>query len=194
MNKRLWWKVEDSNPARTLDQLVTEPITVTSTVSVDLRRRGIARCEGSARCQSANSLTDQQLWPWSISYGSNLAGRIGVTEHITGPSASECCTRARGRQRVMSTWRGFCWAARLEQGHDRWIAWSLYGRSSVGSERPGLYGPLGGVERPRRVVRFARLIQRPVRALGGPKSPSRSRPGAAPARRPSGPGPGPRIP
>ena len=112
LNKRLWWKVEDSNPARTLDQLVTEPITVTSTVSVDLRRRGIARCEGSARCQSANSLTDQQLWPWSISYGSNLAGRIGVTEHITGPSASECCTRARGRQR----------------GHVD-LAWLLLGRS-----------------------------------------------------------------
>jgi hypothetical protein len=28
--------------------------------------------------------------------------------------------------------------------------------------------PLGGAERPRRVVRFARLIQRPVRVLGGP--------------------------
>jgi hypothetical protein len=28
--------------------------------------------------------------------------------------------------------------------------------------------PLGGVERPRRVVRFARLIQRRVRVLGGP--------------------------
>jgi hypothetical protein len=30
------------------------------------------------------------------------------------------------------------------------------------------HGPLGGVERPRRVVRFARLIQRPGRVLGGP--------------------------
>jgi hypothetical protein len=28
--------------------------------------------------------------------------------------------------------------------------------------------PLGGVERPGRVVRFARLIHRPVRVLGGP--------------------------
>jgi hypothetical protein len=28
--------------------------------------------------------------------------------------------------------------------------------------------PLGGVERPRRLVRFARLIQRPVRVLGVP--------------------------
>jgi hypothetical protein len=31
-----------------------------------------------------------------------------------------------------------------------------------------LMAPLGGVERPRRVVRFARLIQRRVRDLGGP--------------------------
>jgi hypothetical protein len=31
-----------------------------------------------------------------------------------------------------------------------------------------VHGPLGGVERPRRVVRFARLIHRPVRVLGGP--------------------------
>jgi hypothetical protein len=56
-------------------------------------------CEGSARCQSANSLTDQQLWLWSTSYGSNRAGRIAVTEHITGPPTSEGCTRARGRQK-----------------------------------------------------------------------------------------------
>ena len=28
--------------------------------------------------------------------------------------------------------------------------------------------PLGGVERPRRVVRFARLMHRRVRVLGGP--------------------------
>ena len=28
--------------------------------------------------------------------------------------------------------------------------------------------PLGGVERPRRMVRFARLIDRRVRAFGGP--------------------------
>ena len=31
-------------------------------------------------------------------------------------------------------------------------------------------GPLGGVERPRRVVRFARLIHRRGRVLGGPRS------------------------
>jgi hypothetical protein len=39
LNKAPW----RANPARALDQLVTEPITVTSTVSVDLRRCGIAR-------------------------------------------------------------------------------------------------------------------------------------------------------
>jgi hypothetical protein len=49
-------------------------------------------------------------------------------------------------------------AARLDQAADRRIAWSLHRRSPVGSERPGLYGPLGGVERPGRKVRFARLI------------------------------------
>jgi hypothetical protein len=56
-------------------------------------------------------------------------------------------------------------AARLDQGRDRGIAWSLHGRSPVGSERLGPYAPLGGVERPRRVVRFARLLHRHVRAL-----------------------------
>jgi hypothetical protein len=35
--------------------------------------------------------------------------------------------------------------------------------------------PLGGVERPRRVVRFARLIDRRVRVLGGPGGPRRLR-------------------
>ena len=39
-------------------------------------------------------------------------------------------------------------------------------------QRPFTFGPplapLGGVERPRRMVRFARLIHRPVRVLGGP--------------------------
>jgi hypothetical protein len=33
---------------------------------------------------------------------------------------------------------------------------------------PAAHCPLGGVERPRRVVRFARLIHRRVRVLGGP--------------------------
>jgi hypothetical protein len=47
LNKAPLGKVEDSNPARVLDQLITEPITVTFTVLVDLRRREIAR-----RCTS----------------------------------------------------------------------------------------------------------------------------------------------
>jgi hypothetical protein len=33
---------------------------------------------------------------------------------------------------------------------------------------PRMLAPLGGVERPCRVVRFARLIHRPGRDLGGP--------------------------
>jgi hypothetical protein len=36
------------------------------------------------------------------------------------------------------------------------------------TNREGMLAPLGGVVRPRRVVRFARLIQRRVRVLGGP--------------------------
>ena len=35
---------------------------------------------------------------------------------------------------------------------------------------PQKLGPLGGVERPRRVVRFARLMHRPVRAFGRPSA------------------------
>jgi hypothetical protein len=38
----------------------------------------------------------------------------------------------------------------------------------VGRKNRGRLAPLGGVERPRRVVRFARLIQRRVRAFGRP--------------------------
>jgi hypothetical protein len=47
------------------------------------------------------------------------AGRIAVTQHITGPSAHECRTRARGRRKVMPTRHGFWRAARLDQGRDR---------------------------------------------------------------------------
>jgi hypothetical protein len=36
------------------------------------------------------------------------------------------------------------------------------------------HGPLGGMERPRRKVRFARLIHRPVRALGRAFGPGRA--------------------
>jgi len=39
-----------------------------------------------------------------------------------------------------------------------------------GQKRPRAHGTLGGVERPGRVVRFARLIQRPVRVLGVPSA------------------------
>jgi len=44
-------------------------------------------------------------------------------------------------------------------------------RSSLGVGMDPLraHGPLGGVERPRRVVRFARLLHRPGRILGGPE-------------------------
>jgi hypothetical protein len=56
-------------------------------------------CEGSARRQSANRPADQQHWSWRIRYSSSRAGRIAVTEHITGPSASACCTRACGRRK-----------------------------------------------------------------------------------------------
>jgi hypothetical protein len=38
----------------------------------------------------------------------------------------------------------------------------------VGRKNRGRLAPLGGVERPRRAVRFARLIQRRGRVLGGP--------------------------
>jgi hypothetical protein len=67
-------------------------------VAADHIRIGMG-CEGSTRRQSANSPAHQQLWPRSITCGSSLAGRIAVTQHITGPSASACCARARGRRR-----------------------------------------------------------------------------------------------
>jgi hypothetical protein len=38
----------------------------------------------------------------------------------------------------------------------------------VGRNSRGQLAPLGGVERPSRKVRFARLMHRPVRVLGGP--------------------------
>ena len=81
------------------------------------------------------------------------AGRIAVTEHIPGLLAYEPRTRARGRQKG---------------GHVPTRAWLLGGplgrimavtgdrlvASRTVWERPGLYGPLGGVEQPRRRVRF----------------------------------------
>jgi hypothetical protein len=71
-------------------------------------RIGMA-CERSARRQSANSPADQQLWLWIIRYGANRAGCMAVTEHITGPSASECCTALAAGRRVMPTGCGFWW-------------------------------------------------------------------------------------
>jgi hypothetical protein len=67
-------------------------------VGADHIRIGMG-CEGSARRQSAKRPAELQLWSGTISYGSNRAGRIAATEHITGPPASESCTRARGRQK-----------------------------------------------------------------------------------------------
>jgi hypothetical protein len=46
--------------------------------------------------------------------------------------------------------------------------WSADIRLAPRPPDPGHPAPLGGVERPRRVVRFARLIHWPVRVLGGP--------------------------
>jgi hypothetical protein len=93
------------------------------------------------------------------------AGRIAVTEHITGPSTCECRPRARGRQKghadpgVTSAW-----AARLIKA----VAGGTPGHFMDGLRVSGAVCPLGGVVRPRRVVRFARLIHRHGRVLSGP--------------------------
>jgi len=102
-------------------------------------------CEGAARRQSANNPADQQRWLWSIRDGSDRAGRMAVTEHITGPSASEGCTPARGRRRVMPTRAWPPVAARLDQGGDRWIAWSLHARSPVVRSVRACVPPGGGL-------------------------------------------------
>jgi hypothetical protein len=65
------------------------------------------------------------------------AGRIAVTEHITDPSAGECRIRARGRRKGHVDPGGLLMGRSVDQDRDRWIAWSLHGRSPVGSERPG---------------------------------------------------------
>jgi hypothetical protein len=122
--------------------------------------------EWDAKGQSANSPAEQQLWLWSIRYFSNRAGRIAVTEHIPGLSADESRTRARGRRKGhadpgVASGGPLGWV-KAGQG----IAWSLRGRSQ------SVWGCMSprGVERPRRKVRFARLIHRPVRVLGGPSA------------------------
>jgi len=52
----------------------------------------------------------------------------------------------------------------------------------VGRKNRGRLAPLGGVERPRRVVRFARLIHRRVRDLGRAFGPHRLQRHSAPVR------------
>src|SRR5215207_11608182 len=61
-------------------------------------------------------------------------------------------------------------AARLDQGRNRGspvqgILWSFHGWSPVESGASGAVCPSGGVERPRRMVRFVRLMHRRVRAF-----------------------------
>jgi len=141
-------------------------------------------CEGSARCQGANRPPDQQLWSWSIRYGSNRAGRMAVTEHIPGLSAMSPVPTLAAGARVMPTRAWLLVAARLDQGRDRWIAWSFYARSPWVWNVWGCMPPSGGVERPRRKERFARLIQRRGRDLGGPTVRAASGGNLKPARLP----------
>src|ERR671911_506600 len=82
------------------------------------------------------------------------AGCIAVTQHITGHSAHESRTRARGGR------KGHGDPAVASGGPLGWIKAvtgdrrSLHGRSPVGSERPGLYAPRGsGAARPGGVLR-----------------------------------------
>jgi len=94
------------------------------------------------------------------------AGCIAVSQHITGPSAYESRTRARGGRkghgdRAVASGGPLGWVKAV-RGDRR----SLYGRSPVGSESPRLYAPRGsGAARPG--VRFARLILRRGGVLGG---------------------------
>jgi hypothetical protein len=121
-------------------------------------------CGRSVRRQSAKSLADQQVWLWSIRYGLNWAGRIAVTEHIAGPRSVSVVAALAAGGGSCRPGCGFWWLLgwiKAVTGDRR----SLHGRSPVGSERPGLY-TLSGSVRPRRVVRFARLIHRRVRAFG----------------------------
>jgi hypothetical protein len=93
------------------------------------------------------------------------AGRIAVTEHIPDLSAYELPDPRSRQEGHADPGRGF-WVGLLGwlMAVDKGIAWSLHGRSrSV----PGSM-PLGGPERPRRAVRFARLLHRRDRVLGGP--------------------------
>ena len=101
-------------------------------------------CEWSARRQSANRPPDQQIWSWSIRYGSNRAGRMAVTEHIPGLSAMSPEPTLAAGARVMPTRAWLLVAARLDQGRDRWIAWSFYARSPWVWNVWGCMPPSGG--------------------------------------------------
>jgi hypothetical protein len=80
---------------------------------------------------------------------------MAVTEHITGSLGFESRTHVRG------TRKGHADPAWLLGGPLGWIM-ALTGDRLVASrtvsERPRQYAVLGGVERPCRVVRFARLM------------------------------------
>jgi hypothetical protein len=122
-------------------------------------------CEGSGRRQSANSPAEQQRWSWSIRYGSILAGRIAVTEHIAGPRPGTVVPALAAGGRVMPT------QAWLLGGPLGWIVavtGGSPGRFMDGLGASGAVCPLGGVERPRRKERFARLMQWHGRVFGGP--------------------------
>ena len=101
-------------------------------------------CEWSARRQSANRPPDQQIWSWSIRYGSNRAGRMAVTEHIPGLSAMSPEPTLAAGARVMPTRAWLLAAARLDQGRDRGIALSLHARSPWVRSVWGCMPPSGG--------------------------------------------------
>ena len=93
------------------------------------------------------------------------AGRIAGTEHIPGLSTDESRTHARGRRKGRCRLgRGFwvCGSVEHGGGGDRLVAsWTGLGASGAGA-------PSRGVKREAERTRFARLIDRPGRVLGGP--------------------------
>jgi hypothetical protein len=98
-------------------------------------------CEGSGRRQSANSPAEQQRWSWSIRYGSILAGRIAVTEHIAGPRPGTVVPALAAGGRVMPT------QAWLLGGPLGWIVavtGGSPGRFMDGLGASGAVCPLGG--------------------------------------------------
>ena len=77
--------------------------------------------ERSARCRSANSPAEQQLWSWSMRYDSIVDGRIAVTGHITlilrPMSVVAALAAAEGSCRPGRT-SGGCHRGQLDQGGD----------------------------------------------------------------------------